>query len=170
MKSFRMIQGAAVALACMGMFVGQFARAAQPLVTDVALARGGVLTGKIVDRQGAPQTGETVRVIHQGQVVGTAQTDAGGEFNVADLRGGVYQVETTQGAGVYRLWAAQTAPPAANDGVLVVHGDDAVRGASCDPCGGGGLLGVLANPWVLAGIVAAAIAIPLLLDDDDDAS
>jgi hypothetical protein len=156
----------------MGMFVGQFARASQPLVTDVALARGGVLAGKIVDRQGAPQKGETIRVIHQGQVVGTAQTDARGEFNVADLRGGVYQVETTQGVGVYRLWAAQTAPPAANDGVLVVHGDEAVRGAGCDPCGGGGggLLGVLANPWVLAGIVAAAIAIPLALDDDDDAS
>jgi hypothetical protein len=70
---------------------------------------------------------------------------------------------------VYRLWAEQTAPPAANDGVLVVHGDDAVRGNSCNPCGGG-LLGVLANPWVLAAIVAAAIAIPLALDDDDDAS
>jgi hypothetical protein len=140
-------------------------------VTDVALARGGVLAGKIVDRQGAPQTGETIRVIHQGQVVATAQTDARGEFAITDLRGGVYQVETTQGAGVYRLWADQTAPPAANDGVLVVHGDDAVRGNACDPCGsGGGLLGVLANPWVLAAIVAAAIAIPLALDDDDDAS
>jgi hypothetical protein len=172
MKSFRIIQGAAVALACMGMFVGQLARAAQPLVTDVALARGGVLAGKIVDRQGAPQAGQTIRVIHQGQVIGTAQTDTRGEFAIADLRGGVYQVETEQGAGVYRLWADQTAPPAANDGVLVVHGDDAVRGNACNPCGsgGGGLLGVLANPWVLAAIVAAAIAIPLALDDDDDAS
>ena len=83
MKRLRMIQGAAVALACMGMFVGQLARASQPLVTDVALARGGVLAGKIVDRQGAPQAGETIRVIHQGQVIGTAQTDNRGEFTVA---------------------------------------------------------------------------------------
>jgi hypothetical protein len=33
--------------------------------------------------------------------------------------------------------------------------------------GGGGMLGWLANPWVLAAVVAAAIAIPLALDDDD---
>ena len=29
------------------------------------------------------------------------------------------------------------------------------------------VLGFLTNPWVLAGIVAAAIALPLALDDDD---
>lgn len=35
----------------------------------------------------------------------------------------------------------------------------------------GGTLGFLSNPWVLAGIVAAAIAIPLAVSaDDDDAS
>jgi hypothetical protein len=32
---------------------------------------------------------------------------------------------------------------------------------------GGSALSWLANPWVLAGVVAAAIAIPLALDDDD---
>jgi len=37
--------------------------------------------------------------------------------------------------------------------------------------GGGSYLPWLANPWVLAGIVAAAIAIPLAIaGDDDDAS
>ena len=33
--------------------------------------------------------------------------------------------------------------------------------------GGGGLLGLLSNPWVIGAGVAAAIAIPLALDDDD---
>jgi len=33
---------------------------------------------------------------------------------------------------------------------------------------GFGGLGFLANPWVLAGIVAAAIAIPLAVAHDDD--
>ena len=119
MKKIGLIRGTAVALACLGMFVGQLARAAQPLVNDVALARGGVVTGKVVDRQGAAQAGVEVRVVQQGQVIATTQTDSQGEFQVADLRGGVYQIETTQGVGVYRLWADQTAPPAANDGVLV---------------------------------------------------
>jgi hypothetical protein len=166
MKKMGFIQGAAVALACLGMFVGQIARAAQPLVTDVALGHGGVLVGKVVDRQGAAQAGVAVRVAQQGEVVATVETNGQGEFQVADLRGGVYQIETSQGVGVYRLWAEQTAPPSANDGVLIVSGDDAVRGNQ----NGGGLLGVLANPWVLALIVAAAIAIPLALDDDDDDS
>jgi hypothetical protein len=164
MKKMGFVHGAAVALACFGMFVGQLARAAQPLVTDVALGHGGTLVGKIVDRQGVAQAGQAVRVVQQGQVVAAVETDARGEFQVADLRGGVYQIESAQGVGVYRVWADNTAPPAANDGVLIVHGDDAVRGNQC----GGGVLGVLANPWVLAAIVAAAIAIPLALDDDDD--
>lgn len=51
-------------------------------------------------------------------------------------------------------------------------------GGGCDSCGGGGflggggggILGFLTNPWVIAGGIAAAIAIPLALDDDDDAS
>ena len=33
--------------------------------------------------------------------------------------------------------------------------------------GNGGLGGMLANPWVLGLIVAAAIAIPIALDDSD---
>ncbi len=163
MKKIGFTQGAAVALACLGMFVGQIARAAQPLVNDVALAHGGVLKGKIVDRQGVAQMGVPVRLIQGTEVVASAQTDAQGEFVVADLRGGVYQIQTDNSAGVYRLWAPETAPPAANDGLLIVNGDEAVRGNQ-----GGGLLGMLANPWVLALIIAAAIAIPLALSDDDD--
>ena len=163
MKTLRFVRGAAVALACLGMFMGQMARAAQPLVTDVALGRGGVLQGKVVDRQGAPQAKSPVRVLQGTEVVATAETGSQGEFVVADLRGGVYQIETAQTAGVYRLWAEHTAPPAANEGVLLVAGDEAVRGNQS-----GGLLGLLANPWVLALIVAAAIAMPLALDDDDD--
>ncbi len=168
MKQIGFIRGTAVALACLGMFVGQFARAAQPLVTDVALAQGGILNGKVVDRQGAAQARVAVHLVRDGEMVAASETDAQGEFHVAGLRGGVYQVETSQSVGVYRLWAEQTAPPAANEGILIVNGDDAVRGNQCGP--GGGVLGFLANPWVLAAIVAAAIAIPLALDDDDDQS
>ena len=43
----------------------------------------------------------------------------------------------------------------------MVKGQNVVRGANAP------ILAFLANPWVLAGIVAAAIAIPLALDDDD---
>ena len=45
----------------------------------------------------------------------------------------------------------------------------------CSTCGGGGgfgggVMGLVSNPWFVGAVVAAAIAIPLAVDDDDDAS
>jgi hypothetical protein len=84
-------------------------------------------------------------------------TDAAGQFSVPGLTGGVYQVETLKGGGVFRLWAPRTAPPAAFESAMIVQGDQVVRGAN------GQLLSWLGNPWVLGAIVATAIAVPLAL-------
>jgi hypothetical protein len=51
--------------------------------------------------------------------------------------------------------------------------DSGCYGGACGGapgCGttGGGFLGLISNPWVVGGVVAAAIAIPLALDDDND--
>jgi hypothetical protein len=102
-------------------------------------------------------------VIDQGRAVASTQTGVDGRFAIAGVKAGVYEVATSQGVTVCRLWAPRTAPPAAQSDALVVHGGSVVRGAQ----GGGGVIGFLSNPWVLGGIVAAAIAIPLALDDDD---
>ncbi len=164
MKKFRMLQKFAVALAVVGMMAPQLAFAAPPArsARDIALAKGGVLQGKVVDQQAAAQAGEAVRVLQNGEVVATAKTDAQGRFAINGLRTGVHQIETSATKSVYRLWTPETAPPAARNSVLLVDGGDVVLGQS-----GGGILGALANPWVLGGIVAAAIAIPLALDDDN---
>jgi hypothetical protein len=106
-----------------------------------------------------------VLVMSQGKEVGRAETDASGGFAVRGLTGGVYTVATPIGGSVYRAWSPRTAPPAAVTSALIVPDQNIVRGQW-----GTGALGWLANPWVLAAIVAAAIAIPLALDDDDDAS
>jgi hypothetical protein len=106
-----------------------------------------------------------VAVIRQGQEIARTQTNAEGRFAVQGLTGGVYQVATPVGAATYRAWSPRTAPPAATQAITIVPDETIVRGQF-----GTGALGWLANPWVLAGIVAAAIAIPLALDDDDDAS
>ena len=79
-----------------------------------------------------------------------------------------------------RLWAANTAPPSAVAGFT--HVDGAVQrgqctvdsctgtcGGTCGACKGKcGPLGLLMNPWVIGAAVAAAIAIPLAVNDDDD--
>ena len=86
----------------------------------------------------------------------------------ANVHRGVYQIATSGSNGIYRLWAAQTAPPAAQAKLLVVNDGQIALGQCChDGCGGccGSGWGLLGNPWVLGGIVAAAIAIPLALDE-----
>jgi hypothetical protein len=90
---------------------------------------------------------------------------------MASLSGGVYELQTLASSDVCRVWAPRTAPPSAQDGVLLVTDDELARGQrGC--FGEGGALSWLSNPWVLGGIVVAAIAIPLgvAAADDDDAS
>jgi hypothetical protein len=46
---------------------------------------------------------------------------------------------------------------------MVVSDSNIVRGGS-----GGGVVGFLTNPWVLAAGVATAIAVPIALNNDND--
>lgn len=131
------------------------------VIRDVALHPGGQLRGQVVDAQQHPCVQIPLRVIRVSDQapVATAQTDGQGQFAVSGLTGGVYRVETPAGAAVYRLWAPNTAPPSAIASALVVQGDPAVRGN----LGAIGWLG-----WTLIGLgIAAAVAVPLILDDDD---
>lgn len=170
MKLTPYLQHFAAALACFGMVAGpQIAFAATPAgstqavqatATDVAL-HGDMLAGQLVNAQGAPLAGAKVTVSQGNWAVAEATTNAEGIFAVHKLKGGVYTVDAAGTQGIYRVWTANTAPPAAKPAILMVHGD-AARGQFV-----GGLLGPLGNPWVLGAIVAGAIAIPIALDDDD---
>lgn len=182
MRLRQLVGGIFVALASFGVIFpqGAYASAAQlgqpssGVVRDVALRDGGRLTGQVLDAAGSPVSDTAVAVVGRGQVLASAQTGPDGRFAVAGVKAGVCEVATTNGVTVCRLWAPRTAPPAAQQDALVIHGDTVVRGsddcATCPPSGGvsrGGVIGFLSNPWVLGGIVAAAIAIPLALDNDD---
>lgn len=176
MKRTGIIRRIAATLACAGFISGQAVQAASPMlnpaanqvqqtataqqIRDVGLSAGGVLRGQVVDSLGTAKAGSTVIVVKNGQVAGTAKTDATGAFEVAGLSGGVYQIQTEQGGGNYRLWAPRTAPPAASDSALIVNSNDVMLGQDRP------IMSWLSNPWVLGGLVAAAIAIPLALDHD----
>lgn len=176
-------QRAAALLACFGM-LAQPALATNPLaagpaptpaVADVALADGGVFTGKVVNGQGAPIAGAAVSLQQAGVEVSTAVTNEEGVFQVQGLRGGLYQVVSEQGVVGYRLWAPNTAPPAANQSALIVTGDAILAGQQycppnqCPPSRGGAVMAwVREHPLLVAAGVATAIAVPLALADDDD--
>lgn len=137
---------------------------------DVALADGGVLTGQVVDTAGKPQAMSPVSLQSGGKEIARVTTDKDGQFRVASLKGGVYQVSTKGNSGVYRFWAPRTAPPTSLNGLNMVSGNQIVRGQM----GGGPFSSVgqwiAEHPIITAGAIATAIAVPLALDDDDDPS
>ena len=105
-----------------------------------------------------------------GKEIARATTDAKGQFRVASLKGGIYQVSTPV-THVYRMWAPRTAPPTSLNGLNMVSGKQVVRGQQM----GGGPLAtagqwIAEHPIITAGAIATAIAVPLALDDDDDPS
>ena len=165
----RLFQQVAAAVATLGMVLPQTVFAGQPASpsSDVALAPGGVLAGQVVDENGVAQAGVPV-VVQQGQqLVVQTSTDEQGKFYAQGLRGGQHQIVTPAGPVAYRFWAANTAPPAAQPTALVVANHDVVRGQMPYGPGGAWLGWVRAHPYITAGVIGAAIAIPLAVADDD---
>jgi len=153
MKTTNSLRGCSVCFAVMGMMVWQSAfadqpidgkvakKAAAPAILDVTLHDGGVLLGAFVDSKGTAVKGSKVSIRQGGEEILNADTDTNGRFMMRDVRGGVYEIATVRGNGMFRLWAPGTAPPNARHMALLVANDGVVRGQSCcdDPnCGGCG--------------------------------
>ncbi len=158
----RAIGWAAIALATAGVCMPRYVFANEisqlPLVADVRLAEGGVLLGQVVGTSGIPAIGTPVSLRAGQQEIGLATTDVNGYFAFSGVRGGVYQLVTNDGHGTLRAWAPGTAPPTAEHGALLVAGEDTIR-SQWKCC--------LVNPWFLAGVAAAAIAIPVAIHNRD---
>lgn len=139
--------------------------------SDVVLQDGGTLVGRVVDPQGKAIAMTPVSLQTGGKEVARVVSDEAGRFEAKDLKGGVYHVASTGHQGVYRVWAPQTAPPAAAKGLSIVSRPDVIRGQyGPGPGNPFSAMGqwVAEHPIMTAGAVAAAIAIPIALDDDDD--
>ena len=154
----------AISLAVLGLCLPEMtlavAPAPTPAVVDIAMADGGVLHGQVVDLQGGNPAGVPVFVRAPNQKIIHAVTAKDGHFTVDNLRGGVYQVAAGQGQGVYRLWTAKAAPPSAQKNAIVY-----TQGLF-----GGGPKMLLANPIVVAGVVATAIAVPVAVANSHPSS
>jgi hypothetical protein len=140
------------------------------LIRDVELSGGGILIGRLLDADGQPMADAAVSVLANSQVVATARTDRNGVFAVAGLRGGVHEIAAADTVQLCRLWTAGMAPPRAAKSVEIVSETGVVRGQWGPPPGNGVVkqIKVLAtNPFVVGGVVAAAVAIPVALSDDD---
>jgi hypothetical protein len=185
MNTARFVRGVVLSLATFGTCVPEIACAAElptPPVLDVALRDGGVLQGRVVNLQGSGVPGTSVTLRAGDRTVAAGTTAADGSFRAEGLKGGMYQVVTVQGQGIYRLWSAGTAPPAAQSEVIVytqnravdsrvvVYTQNCCNDGCCNSgcCGGccsdGCLKMLLCNPIVIGGLVATAVAVPVALN------
>jgi hypothetical protein len=160
-----------------GLAAGNNARAADVdsteswRVADVELQSGGLLVGQLLDAAAKPLAGADVSILSRGNAIASTHTDASGLFAVAGLRGGIHQVNSGDAAQVCRVWAPGTAPPRTASSLQIVAGEDVVRGQWGPPPGNRFLKKAkvwLTNPFVVGGIVAAAVAIPVALHNADD--
>lgn len=168
-------------LAALGVCLSGAATAAppatKPVVHDVALMGEGDLVGQLVDAQGVPLGGVDVVLLLEQRPLGAARTDANGGFAYRGVQGGVYRLTAANETGVYRLWAPGTAPKGTPTMALVTAGDPVVRGQcyTNDYCyqyqhchtGLGRAKFMLSNPWVVSGIVATAVAVPVGIHNAD---
>jgi hypothetical protein len=175
MKTSKMFRVAVVAMTCLGVVMPSRGFASEPVIVDGIPVKqtienlslsDGVLVGGLVDKNGRGVADAPVVIGQQGKPVAELRTDAEGRFAAKGLKPGVYQVVSHGAVTTHRAFAADQAPKDAKRGVIHQVDPEVARGAPSN----GGLLGVLSNPLVLALVIAAAIAIPLALDDDDDAS
>lgn len=174
MKFNKILHLALVATTCVSVSMPQLATAGNNVaqadvpikrkVEDVVL-KDGALRGALVDKAGRGVGDAPVVIGQDGKHVASLRTDAQGHFAFEGAKAGTYQVVSHGAAGSYRVWDGAKAPGDAKQGIIHTVDPEVARGATNQ-----GLLGFLTNPLVLAGIIAAAIAIPLALDDDDDAS
>ena len=128
--------------------------------TDIALGAQGILTGRVVDASGNALAAAPLVIRYGDHEVARAVTMGDGSFSVANLRGGVHQVVVGPHQAALRLWSKETAPPSARDQLLVVAGDNVVRG-NLGPAG----LGVLG---ATTGIAIAALIVALDNKSDMD--
>lgn len=167
MKAFS-IRGVMLGLAALGMVVPQqsFASAPQQVKTvssiaDVQLV-GGQLKGHVVTGHGQSVEGTKVSVSRAGKVVASTVTDAQGEFAIAGLQTGVYQISSVEKSANIRVWEAKVAPQTAKQGVLMVQGD-VVRGQ----LGGLSMMNLAIITTSITGLTVGVIAIDKANDNED---
>ena len=126
-------------------------------IDDVALTEGGTLHGLVVSERGSPRSNALILISHAGREVARTGSDAAGRFIVQGLRGGMYQLATSGGSRLVRLWAAGSAPPSARDSARLVAVECVVRGQSTSR------RRFSSDAVLLGAIVAVGAAIPLII-------
>ncbi len=165
-----------IVAACLGMLIpppvlraatgdtgGRKPSANRTVTVDVSLSADGMLPGQAVNSEGKPVPLTPVSIRQDDREIATTRTDRNGHFTLSGLQGGTYQLVVGQASVTYRLWRAKMAPPSATQAVLIVVDGRQVLAQQLS-------WGWLRNPWIVAGLVAAAVAIPVAIHNSQNDS
>ncbi len=134
--------------------------APQGRVVDIQLDHQQTLVGRVAHADGSPVAGLTVQLWQRNQLHETLASNERGDFRFQNLPGGTYQIAIGNDVHVLRCWATGSAPPHARDMLRLTVSEETVRGQGFPPtCG-------VVNPWIIAGVAAAAIVIPIALHNN----
>lgn len=97
-------------------------------LAEVVLLPGGAMSGTTVNADGRALQDVPVLLVQQGQVVASVRSDPTGQFTLIGVPEGIYEVVAGDGHQWVRLWAQPTAPPVAQQRLMVVANGGAVRG------------------------------------------
>jgi hypothetical protein len=101
--------------------------AKQQTVKDIKMTEAGELTGRVVTSEGKAVDGVAVTISQNNKPVSKAISTASGDFKVAGLKTGLYQVSAGQQAQFVRVWPQDVAPPTAVAQATIVQ-SPVVRG------------------------------------------
>jgi len=148
MKSKRFFERVVVALIGLGIVIPQMSvqaadtktagkpagrRLASSTIQDYALTSGGTLTGRVVDGTGRAMEGATVTLYRGKAEIAATTTDKQGVYTVRNVKAGAYTLAAADQVTHCRLWAENTAPPAAKSQALLVTGQNVARGKGSAP-------------------------------------
>ena len=143
----------------------------KPMLTDIALQKGGVLVGRLTGKKGQLRGQQKIVIRQNGQLIEEVTTGKNGQFKVKGLRGGIYEIASEHGVGGFRAWSAGTAPPSAKQFAVLIDSNEVVRGQ----WGWIPTPGAIPAPnftvgeWlgVSAGVAGLAVGTIALIDSDD---
>lgn len=147
---------------------------AAPIFRDVALDSRGTVCGHISTADtDSPSVPAEIVFYRDGKLICEAISDQNGSFYSPPIPSGTYEIRarTCQGSQPpmrVRVWAHGTAPPAAEEQLVIpVDKQPVHRGQDDRPLI---IRTIFRNPWITATVIGAAIALPIALTYERDTS
>lgn len=132
----------------------------QPALNDIALQRGNVLRGVIVNEDGTRCPQGNLTISYKGKRVTTFTSDNHGVFEITLPHGGIYHLVSSQGSTWLRVWQPKTAPPHAANRALLVQATNIHRG-QWSPANA-----LFSHPHIVLGVAALLVAVPVLMHNN----